>query len=209
VADRTLAFRRPRFKKKEMKHDLGGGHYFITDTLPAELLLDTKAFDALWSLHPSDYHEIKIHGREVKTPRWQQAYGEDYAYTGRVNRALPVPESLMPLLAFTKREIDPRLNGILLNWYDAKNAHYIGKHRDSTKNMIEGAPIVTVSYGSARIFRLRPWKGEGFVDFPAVDGALFVMPYETNLAFTHEVPHNASSKGRRISVTVRAFESSV
>ena len=34
--------------------------------------------------------------------------------------------------------------------------HYIGAHRDSTASMIEGVPIVTVSLGEERAFRLRP-----------------------------------------------------
>jgi alkylated DNA repair dioxygenase AlkB len=71
--------------------------------------------------------------------------------------------------------------------------------------MIEGAPIVTVSYGATRTFRLRPWKGDGVRDFEARDGTVFVMPYATNRAWTHEVPHNAKSLGRRISITLRAF----
>lgn len=140
-----------------------------------------------------------------KTPRWQQAYGADYKYTGNVNRALPVPASLAPLHAFCRTQIDERLNGLLLNWYDPAREQYIGKHRDSTVDMVEGAPIVTVSYGGERAFRLRPWKAEGFRDFAATDGSVFVLPYDTNLAFTHEVPHAASSRGRRISVTLRAF----
>jgi hypothetical protein len=48
-----------------------------------------------------------------------------------------------------------------------------------------------------------PWKGEGFRDFAARDGAVFVLPYATNLAYTHEVPHSAASRGRRISITLR------
>lgn len=72
--------------------------------------------------------------------------------------------------------------------------------------MIEGTPIVTISLGAERVFRLRPWRREGAVlDFAAVNGAVFIMPYETNLAWTHEVPHNARSTSRRISVTLRAF----
>jgi hypothetical protein len=31
------------------------------------------------------------------------------------------------------------------------------------------------------------------------------MPWETNLALKHEVPRSASAKGRRISITARAF----
>jgi hypothetical protein len=31
------------------------------------------------------------------------------------------------------------------------------------------------------------------------------MPWETNLAVKHEVPHTARATGRRISITARAF----
>jgi alkylated DNA repair dioxygenase AlkB len=174
--------------------------------LPSSLRLSPAQFEALWALHPATFHEIKMHGKLVKTPRWQQAYGADYKYTGNVNKALPVPPILAPLHAWARDQIDPRLNGLLLNWYDAERAQYIGKHRDSTIDMIEGAPIVTVSYGSERAFRLRPWKGEGFRDLAARDGTVFVLPYATNLAYTHEVPHGATSEGRRISITLRAFQ---
>jgi alkylated DNA repair dioxygenase AlkB len=98
---------------------------------------------------------------------------------------------------------------VLVNWYDGRLNHYIGRHRDSTANMIVGTPIVTISLGEERIFRLRRWreqvKGEEAVDFPATNGAAFVMPYETNLHWTHEVPRRARNRGRRISVTLRGF----
>ena len=54
--------------------------------------------------------------------------------------------------------VDDRLNGLLLNWYDGRLGHYIGKHRDSRVNMIHGAPIVTISLGEERSFRLAPWR---------------------------------------------------
>ena len=65
-------------------------HAVMVGMLPPSLLLDVDGFEALWSTHPGDFHEIKMHGRLVKTPRWQQAYGADYRYTGNTNRALPV-----------------------------------------------------------------------------------------------------------------------
>lgn len=186
---------------------LDESHEFFVGTLPDDLVPDEEQFEALWAMHPAEYHEIKIHGRHVKTPRWQKAYGRDYHYTGRTNAALPVTDNLMPFLRWAHEAIDPRFNGILLNWYDSFLGHYIGKHRDSVKNMIKGAPIVTISLGSERVFRLRPWRQKGnVVDFPAVNGAVFIMPFDTNRAWTHEVPHNARSVGRRISVTLRAFE---
>ena len=189
-----------------VRHQLDEHHHFYAGVLPDHLRLSEAEFDELWSLHPDDYHEIQMHGRPIKTPRWQQAYGADYHYTGRVNKALPAPSILQPILDWCRAAIDNQLNGILLNWYDGSRGHYIGKHRDSTKHMVEGSPIVTISFGEERTFRLRPWKLPGMRDFPARDGAVFVMPYDTNLTWTHEVPGFAGQQGRRISVTLRAFD---
>lgn len=80
-------------------------------------------------------------------------------------------------------------------------------HRDSTAGMIEGAPIVTISLGATRTFRLRRWKGEDKFDLVASSGSVIVIPYATNLAWTHEVPHFTRDRGRRISITIRAFDS--
>ena len=88
---------------------------------------------------------------------------------------------------------------------DGRQAHYIGRHRDSTTGMIAGASIVTLSLGEERTFRLRPWPNGERIDFPATNGTVFIMPWECNLAFTHEVPSLTSQTGRRISITMRAF----
>ena len=180
-------------------------HSILTGELPVELVLNPMEFEQLWEMHPQDFHLVKIHGRLVPTPRWQQAFGWDYHYSGQVNSALPVPPILEPFLGWSCRAIDVRLNGILVNWYDGRKGQYIGAHRDSTVMMIEGAPIVTISLGEERVFRLRPWKGTGFIDFPVRNGTVIVMPYVTNKYWTHEVPHFRDRTGRRISVTLRGF----
>ena len=189
-------------------HNLDNTHTFCTGRLPDSLVLNSDQFDALWQMHPPELHLIKIHGRLVHTPRWQQAYGMDYYYTGRVNKALPIPPLLNPLVNWAKENIDERLNGILVNFYDGKLDHKIGPHHDSIKNMVSYTPIVTISFGEGRIFRLRPagdCKHATPVDFQASNGAVFIMPFETNLAFKHEVPSSKRLCGRRISVTLRAL----
>ena len=149
--------------------------------------------------------EFMIHGRRVKQPRWQQAYGRDYHFSGTNNEALALPECLLEVQEWVREEIDVRVNGLLLNWYDGTKGHYIGKHRDSIKDLVPDAPIVTLSFGETRTFRLRPWKGSGFVDVPAENGAVVVLPYDTNLAWTHEIPKTTKAVGRRVSVTLRSF----
>jgi alkylated DNA repair dioxygenase AlkB len=187
-------------------HQLDGQCKFLVGRLPDALIWDNHVFEAVWRLHPADKHVIMMHGRPVPTPRWQQAYGVDYYYTGGVNRALPMPPELDPLVQWVQPAIDPRLNGALLNWYDGPG-HYIGPHHDSTRNMVSGSPIITVSLGETRVFRLTRGKGPRaeVKDFPATHGAAFVMPWETNKLWKHGVPKSARYTGRRISVTFRAF----
>lgn len=186
-------------------HDLDGSQGLWVGRLPDAVALSSAEFDECWRMHPPQFVEIMMHGRPVLTPRWQQAYGRDYAYSGQVNTALPVPPLLQRLLHWGQRTVDARLNGILVNWYDGSQGHYIGPHRDSIRNMVPGAPIVTISAGEERVFRVKPWKGKGRHDFQAVDRTVIVMPFETNRTWTHEVPKSAERQGRRLSVTLRAF----
>lgn len=185
-------------------HPLEPDHALYRARLPETLELD---FEALWAAHPDRFHKVSIMGKETPVPRWSQAYGADYHYSGRTDRAEPMSPLLAPVLAWACEQVDARFNGLLLNWYDAERKHYIGKHRDSTKGMVERSPIVTVSLGATRPFRMRPYRRPGaFVDVEAVDRSVLLIPWETNQRWTHEVPHRAGS-GRRISITLRAFTS--
>lgn len=190
------------------RHELPGGEIIWVGRLPDALHLNPGQFENLWRMHPEEFPEIRMMGRLVKTPRWQQAYGVDYHFSGQVNKALPVPAMLEPIRNWARATIQSNLNGILLNWYDGSRGHYIGRHRDSTHNMSVNSPIVTISFGDERLFRLRPWPvrtGVEPIDLPARDGSVFVMPWRTNKTFTHEVPASTRQNGRRISVTIRSF----
>lgn len=189
-------------------HDCAKGCFIWRGRLPESLHMQGSSVEDLWNLHPEERPVITLHGRKVRIPRWQQAYGMEYHFSGEVNRALPVPQSLQPVLTWSRETIDPRLNGLLLNWYDGSLGHYIGRHRDSTVNMVKGAPIVTISFGQTRTFRLRQWRPPAEtapIDLSVDDGSVLIMPFETNLAFTHEIPASKQSVEKRISVTIRAF----
>ena len=205
----------PDFVRRELIY----GCWFLQGNLPGRLMPGLQEFERLWRLHPARPPEILIHGRRVLTPRWQEIYGADYHFTGSRHVARPVPPDFEPWLEWAREMIEPRLNGIVVNWYDAALGHYIGRHRDSTKNMVRGTPIVMISLGQTRMFVLRRWKGEEKVELPVVSGAVVVIPYETNLRWTHEVKRPSrgatgnSESGRadarfRISITLRAFHGS-
>src|SRR5262245_56672369 len=102
------------------RHVLFDRHALLVGRLPCDLAdASTSAFEDLWKLQPAQSNEILIHGRIVPIPRWQQAYWRDYAFSGTTSQALAIPKILSPFLAWVCEAIDIRLNGLLLNWYDA------------------------------------------------------------------------------------------
>ena len=187
-------------------HDLGG-QSLLVGRLPERLMPNATEFEALWNERPKHRQKIKMAGAWVTLPRGQQAYGVDYHFSSQVNEAIPFPAALEQFILWSQQNIYPAGHGLLLNWYENGN-EYIGRHRDSRGNLVPGSPIVTISLGAERTFRLRPWpprlKGKP-INFRARNGTVFVLPWKTNLAFSHEVTRSSRCVGRRISITVRAF----
>ncbi len=174
--------------------------------LPGSLCDSQDEFEDLWRLHPKDFPTIFLHGREVKLPRWQQAYGRDYHFSGKSSKALPVPRLLEPYLSWAREKIDDRLNGLLLNWYDDELGHYIGAHRDSQQGLITDSHIVMISLGGTRVMRFRPIKKSSYQDVEIKNGSVLTMNLQTNHYYKHEVPKLKRYQGRRISITLRCFE---
>lgn len=189
------------------RHELPDGCELFSGRLPAELSLGEAELADLWKLHPPQPGTIRRFGRLIPVKRYQQAYGADYPISGCANRAMPVPGLIRPLLDWAMKCVDSRLNGVFVNWYDGSLGHQIGPHYDEDKDLVRGAPIVMVSFGAERVFRLTRSTGgtRHRKDFRATSGTVFVLPFETNRSWKHAVPHHASSTGKRVSVTVRAF----
>ena len=105
-------------------------------------------------------------GKLCQAPRWTQAYGVSYSFTGQTAEARALDDAGTPPLV--RDELcawDTRLrragalpgraalNGALLNWYDGALKHYIGPHSDDERTLAAGAPIVSLSFGQRRRFR--------------------------------------------------------
>ncbi|MEM6928002.1 MAG: alpha-ketoglutarate-dependent dioxygenase AlkB, partial [Myxococcota bacterium] len=168
--------------------------------------IDGPELDDWWAHRPRETQHIRMFGRQTELPRRQRAYGRDYRFSGQTSTADPVPDWLAPVLGWA-RDLDARIDGLLVNWYDGAHGENIGPHRDAMPGLVPGTPIVTVSFGAPRTFRLRAHgtKGAPVVDLDARHGHVIVIPWQTNERYTHAVPHFARDTGRRISVTLRAF----
>jgi alkylated DNA repair dioxygenase AlkB len=184
--------------------DLDAQHSVSLGKLRPEYHLRPQQFEQLWALHPETFHNVRIFGKMVPVPRWSETCGRNYSFSGNVQVAQPVPGILQPFLEWSRTHVDERLNGLLLNWYDGSLGHRIGAHRDDEKELIRGAPIITISFGETRTIRLKKYKGEDVHAIDVDDGSVLVIPYDTNLAYTHEVTAPKSKRGRRISITIRA-----
>lgn len=191
-------------------HECADGCLFFSGRLPDHLVWSAADFQKIWQLRPGSKHVIRVHGKFIETPRFQQAFGADYRYTGNVNRALPILAELRPILQWSKATVADDLNGLLLNWYDGPE-QYIGEHHDSISGLRPGSPIITISFGETRVFRLSRGTGpeRTTYDFNASEGTVFVMPFRTNHLWKHSVPKSTRYQGRRISVTFRAFTTGV
>jgi alkylated DNA repair dioxygenase AlkB len=175
--------------------------------IPATLEYD---FEDLWSLHPDEYSEVKMMGRVVKTPRWQQTYGKAYFYTGMEHKALDLPEEFEPFLEWANSlGYGGTFNQVLINWY-ASGEHYIGPHSDNTKPLVKDSPIVSISLGQTRTFRITDSKTKEVVmDVEMPDKSYLVMGGKMQDFFKHEVlkvtGKRGQEMGRRINITFRQF----
>ena len=192
-------------------HALDAESHVLTAAVENPALLTAGLFERLWGLRPSEPPRIRMYGRITPLPRRQQAFGRDYPFSGTVSQAAAIPDVLAPFLEWAQQAIEPRLNGLLVNWYDGAAGEYIGPHQDKTLHnskemLIPDCPLVTISLGAKRIFRLHRAKEKLRRDFPVENGAVVIIPFETNRRWEHSVPHRKTKDtGQRISVTLRAF----
>lgn len=192
--------------------ELGAERHILMGRMPDELHQARVSFEQLWQMHPQHHSLVKMFGKPIPIPRWQQAYGRDYEFSGQVSSALPLIPELQAFLDWARATIQPTLNGLLVNWYDGTKKHYIGPHHDDVGQLIHGSVIVTVSLGAARCFRLNRYeRHDGRMalaetrDVVADNGSVIILPWATNLSWKHSVPHRSRDTGRRISITMRSF----
>ena len=92
---------------------------------------------------------IKIFGKIYETPRYQQAFGKDYYFSGNVSKSLPIPELFKKYLNYFSEKYNCNFNMLLINWYE-NGEHYIGLHSDDEKQIVPKTPVISISFGATR-----------------------------------------------------------
>lgn len=192
--------------------------------------LDANEFDKLWGTRPADRPQGLIAGAITTFPRYTQAFGRDYAFSGQVAKAVPFANAPDKLQEVVRRLQGSALlrehNSALVNYYAAEEGDYIGPHSDDERGLCANQPIVSLTWCTAqhvRRFRLTPRKStKDAITPPACrdarlngvvvnlgNGDLVVMGGECQRTHKHEIMKPgrclAEKVGKRINITFRLF----
>ena len=185
--------------------DIGKNSKIDYGFLPKELQIN---FEDLWILQPPEKDKFIFFGKETTFPRKHQSYGVDYVFSGKKHKALPIPDILLPIKYFFEDKYG-KFDQVLVNWY-ANGLDYISSHQDNEKQIVENSPIVSISFGQERVFRIRDSNKKIILDTKTEDASFVVMCGEFQKHFWHEIPKVTGKKGEsygpRINITLRQFK---
>lgn len=201
-----------------------------TFRLPETRRLPDGGFQKLWDSRPGERGVVKMRGKETPVKRWMCSYGPGYRFSGVDHPGTPFRGVVKEYLDWVREtpyesETPGTYNECFVNWYgDGKD--YIGAHADDVTLMVEHTPVVCISFGAERKFRVRrrppPTAGPTWpiaLDFPIDDGLVYVMGGRMQERvkigksilprYKHESPpiggRKGAAVGKRISLTFRKF----
>lgn len=164
-----------------------------------------------------DASMVTIHGKKIKIPRKQVAYGDDgifYTFSGNKVDALSWnnDDIVCRVLQNIKRRVEifsrEQFNFVLINRY--KNGDdCIGYHSDDEKELCQNSSIVGVSLGANRdiLFKSNnnhyPINTDNPISINLKHGSIMMIKYPTNSYWKHSIPRRRNINNVRISLTFR------
>lgn len=192
---------------KWMELPEGDSRVDIYDIIPENIQVSNTLFKELWNLHPKERSTIKIFGKVMKVPRYQESYGQDYFYSGKNHKAREITHPyLKKLMKWICKDSGKKYQQLLINWYE-NGQHYIGAHSDDEKQLVKNSAIYSFSFGNARDFVIQSRKGISVYRkvIQMENNTLLIMKGEMQSYYKHSVPKRANTK-RRINITFRLFK---
>lgn len=176
--------------------------WYSIGQLPPHLRMTPELFETLYQLHPESLGKIKMFGKIIDTPRYQQNFGEEYFYTGLLHPANPIPHPyLSSLMEWVCSESGKAYKQMIVNWY-RNGKDYIGDHSDSVKDMVPNSAIYSISFGASRDFVISSKSGVYKETLRLRENGVVIMGGSMQHHYKHGVPKEAGA-GRRINVTFR------
>ena len=135
-------------------------------------------------------------------------FGEkDYTYSGHTHQAHPIEGALKHIFDEVVDKFRLPFNGVLINLYvDGKVK--ISPHSDSEDDIIPNSPILSLSLGASRTFKMKKktpgseWEKEWLLG----PGDVLIMAGSTQQFWLHQVPRESSVKEPRLNLTFRVIK---
>ena len=152
---------------------------------------------------------VTIFGKQVMQPRLTAWYGDSdkpYSYSGITMSPKPWTPTLQLIKEKTEQAAKVQFTSALLNLYrDGKDS--MGWHRDNEKELGLNPVIGSISFGAARIFKLRDYNDKSVSkQMELGDGSFLLMCGETQHYWEHQVAKTSKKVGVRINITFRVIK---
>jgi len=166
-----------------------------------------EMFEEMMESLPLQTHQVVIQGEVCTQPREVCWHGpEPYTYSGLTLEPDPWTPELTEVKEKLLVELGEEFNSVLVNHYlDGSNS--VGWHADDEEAFGHDPTIATVSFGSPRLFCLKPRDGGQQTKMILEPGSLMVMAGAVQRRWLHSVPKSKVPVGPRISLTYRAWNS--
>jgi len=195
----------------------------------SDVLLEyaNNCFEEMFKLCPNDYGKVIEKDREIVKKRYHKSYmntpqydpvlfsNRGYMFSGKNDDNNEyLPEIFKPFLDFINDTWSVEYNQVVVNWFKSGD-DYIPLHIDHVVNMDEHVPIITLSLGDSRIFRI---KENESIPFPCDDGIVrnikpkkdyickngdIIILKKNNIV--HGIPWMKEGCSRRISISFRKY----
>lgn len=199
----------------------------MSKAIPPELLVKVKQALQQDDFFPKDRNKLKpMFGKTPKVPRDEVVVGPDqvdYVYSGHhVQFAVECP-AMKELREWAQHQVkaifgygdnqDIHFDFALCNRYlDGKDA--VGWHADDEKTIDQRFPIVSISLGATRRFRVKSKKSTKSNDddkeqqwsMDLTDGNVIIMLPGMQDKYLHTVPKTTKPVGTRWNVTFRVYK---
>ena len=154
-------------------------------------------------------HRIRLFGRDIDSPRlscWIGDAGAVYTYSGTRFAPHAWTPALATLRSWLEDALGARFNSVLCNLYrDGQDS--MGWHSDDEPELGPEPVIASLSFGTARRFRLRHKRdATQRLELDLAPGSLLLMRGATQRHYRHDLPKSAREVGARINLTFRYIQ---
>jgi alkylated DNA repair dioxygenase AlkB len=152
--------------------------------------------------------QLFMFGKLITTKRkvaWVGDEGCSYTYSGVKKEPQPWTPELLRIKSKVEEISQWKFNSCLLNLYH-DGSEGMGWHSDDEPELVQAAPIASLSLGAARKFSFKHKTDKTNASLILENGSLLLMQAPTQIFWNHSLVKTTRPTGPRINLTFRAIQ---